>query len=48
MIQKVSYSDLTESGWWRIGFDTLGEPKINKDKVLEMTLNLLIELYIIR
>ena len=48
MMQKISYSDLTDSGGWRIGFDSLGESKINKDKVLEMTLNLLIELYVIR
>ena len=48
MMQKISYSDLSESGWWRIGFDSLDEPEVDKDKVLERTLNLLIELYIIR
>tara|TARA_R100001086_G_scaffold163886_1_gene88435 strand:- start:653 stop:1084 length:432 start_codon:yes stop_codon:yes gene_type:complete len=48
IIEKISYSDLSENGWWRIGFDSLGEPQTNKDKVLEMTLNLLIELYILR
>jgi hypothetical protein len=48
MIQRISYSDLSESGWWRIGFDTLNRPKIKKEKVIELTLNLLIELYAIK
>jgi hypothetical protein len=45
MLNRVSYSDLAASGWWRIGFDTLDQPKTNKEKVVELTLNLLIELY---
>jgi len=48
MLKKISYSDLTDTGWWRIGFDTLDDPKINKEKVLELTLDLLIDLYVIR
>ena len=48
MIKKISYSDLAESGWWRIGFDTLDQPNTKKEKVIELTLNLLIELYGIR
>ena len=48
MLKKISYSDLAESGWWRIGFDTLDQPNIKKEKVIELTLNLLIELYGIR
>lgn len=48
MIKRISYSDLAETGWWRVGFDTLNNPKMTKEKVLELTLDLLIDLYVIR
>ena len=36
MIKKISYSDLTDSGWWRIGFDTIDRPKIKKEKCVRI------------
>jgi hypothetical protein len=44
----VTYSDLTDSGWWRLGFDSLDKPNLKKEDILELTLDLLIELYMMR
>ncbi len=41
----VSYCDISETGWWRVGFDSLGRKKLKKEDILNITLTLLIELY---
>jgi hypothetical protein len=48
MVNQVTYSDLTDSGWWRVGFDSLGRPDLQKEDILDLTLDLLIELYKMR
>ena len=41
----VSYCDISETGWWRVGFDSINRKNLKKENILDITLTLLIELY---